>query len=120
MLREAGVVPVFSGQLVLIKSADEQRWVLPKGPLKGGELYSSAALRIAKEKAGLDGVLLSHIWPYYTFEHEGEEARVVYFPMVVTSVKKGDRLIIDKEGALGLLAWDPKLQAIAALGWRAI
>jgi len=50
----AGAVIVVDGRVLVLRRADRDEWVLPKGHLEPGEQPEDAALREAREETGLE------------------------------------------------------------------
>mmetsp|Transcript_41907 Transcript_41907/g.68752 ORF Transcript_41907/g.68752 Transcript_41907/m.68752 type:complete len:177 (+) Transcript_41907:130-660(+) len=54
----AGVVPIFDGEIVLVKSTDKAEYILPKGGWDIDETKAGCAKREAYEEAGVEGNIL--------------------------------------------------------------
>ncbi len=73
----AGILPVFEDKLLICKRNIEPRknyWTIPSGFMEINETLKEAALREAKEEAGIDPVI-DHLHTIYDLPHIGQ----VYF-----------------------------------------
>ena len=60
------------------------QWILPKGHLEAGESPAEAALREAREEAGVIGRIVQPLEPVLTFEFSGRTYQVTYFLVEAT------------------------------------
>jgi 8-oxo-dGTP diphosphatase len=60
-------------------------WVFPKGTVQAGESRAAAALREAREEAGVSGVVIGPAGPPVIIESGRDRLRVSYYLMRVTA-----------------------------------
>ena len=73
----AGILPIFENKILICKRSIEPRknyWTIPSGFMEINETLKEAALREAKEEAGIDPVI-DHLHTIYDLPHIGQ----VYF-----------------------------------------
>lgn len=73
---------------VLVRSAPNSNWVLPKGHIEAGESPEGAAKREVEEETGYR-VTTSEPFNIETFPRDGEDIRVEYFLMDITDKTPG-------------------------------
>ena len=61
------------------------QWIFPKGHLEAGESPDEAALREAREEAGVIGQIVQPLEPVLSFEFNGRTYEVRYFLVEATS-----------------------------------
>jgi len=86
--RVAGVVPIRLGkdnspEILLVTSKQSQSWVIPKGAPVGAESFAQAALREAREEAGISGTIVGAAREY-EFQRLSLRHVVQAFPLLVT------------------------------------
>src|SRR6516164_11812778 len=86
LVRQAGAVPLKSGQVCLVTSRSGKRWVVPKGCLEPGKTAAEIALQEAWEEAGLVGILQPDPIGTYLYEKAGFTCHVTIFLMNVTDM----------------------------------
>ena len=88
--RQAAVIPYRIRQarieVALITTSSGKGWIVPKGSVDHGERPREAAIRAAKEEAGLLGEVPRKPIGYYRHVNGTGPCRVVVFPMRVTNV----------------------------------
>lgn len=107
LIRQAGVVPVRSGQVCLVTSRSGKRWVVPKGCIEPGRSAGEIALQEAWEEAGLVGLLQQEPLGSYIYEKDGFVCHVIVFLMNVTGVVEAY-----PETGLRQRVWMPPTQAM--------
>lgn len=85
-IRQAGVIPIRSGRVCLVRSSSGRRWIVPKGCIESGQTAGEAALQEAWEEAGLIGVLQPEPLGTYVYQKCSMLHLVTTFVMDVTEV----------------------------------
>lgn len=83
VVRQAGAI-VYRGEqprevLLVRAKRTPAHWIFPKGHLEPGESPAAAALREAREEAGVEGRLVSPVGPPLTFRWGDDDVHVEYF-----------------------------------------
>jgi len=82
-IRQAGAVVFRSRggatEILLVRSRKNEYWIFPKGHVENGEKHKAAALREAREEAGIEGRIVRELEPAIEFESGSEHVRVRYF-----------------------------------------
>jgi 8-oxo-dGTP pyrophosphatase MutT (NUDIX family) len=84
VLRQAAVIPVADGRVVLVTSSSGRRWVVPKGMIDSGHSPGESALIEAWEEAGLVGVISPDPVGSYLYEKYGRTHHVLVYLLQVT------------------------------------
>jgi 8-oxo-dGTP pyrophosphatase MutT (NUDIX family) len=89
IVRQAGAVvyrTAHGGRAFLLVRARRTpgQWILPKGHLEAGESAAEAALREAREEAGVIGRIVQPLEPVLTFDFNGRTYQVTYFLVEAT------------------------------------
>ncbi len=101
--------------LLIVRSSDGQNWLFPKGHIEEGETAEEAALREAREEAGVDGRVIA---PIGTSEYtrKGKQITVEFFLVEYRGTCESDEAREQRwctcEEALELLSFD-NLRAVA-------
>ena len=85
-IKQAAVIAVRAGRVLLITSRSRKRWLFPKGCLEPGKTLGEIALQEAWEEAGLLGTLQPEPVGSYQYEKTGSRYLVTVFLMQVTEV----------------------------------
>ena len=85
-IKQAAVIAVRAGRVLLITSRSRKRWLFPKGCLESGKTLGEIALQEAWEEAGLLGTLQPEPVGSYHYEKTGNRYIVTVFLMQVTEV----------------------------------
>jgi 8-oxo-dGTP diphosphatase len=64
--------------LLVTAKKNPRHWIFPKGHIEAGESKSEAAVREAREEAGVEGRALGHIGSL-EFSYEGQSVHVDYY-----------------------------------------
>lgn len=83
-VRQAAAIPIYDGQVCLVTSRSNRRWVIPKGVIEPGQTAGETALQEAWEEAGLAGILHTEPVGSYLYEKYGTMCQVAVFFMQVT------------------------------------
>lgn len=73
---------------VLLVTTGSGQWGVPKGHVEDGEEHHEAAVREAKEEAGVVGRVVKPRVGEFFYDRDGEEHRVIVFAMRVEDVKR--------------------------------
>ena len=84
VLRQAAVIPMADGRVVLVTSSSGRRWVVPKGMIDSGHTAGETALIEAWEEAGLVGVISPDPVGSYLYEKYGRTHHVLVYLLQVT------------------------------------
>ncbi|HKI36831.1 MAG TPA: NUDIX domain-containing protein [Gemmataceae bacterium] len=82
---QAAALAVRQGQLCLVRSSGDKRWVVPKGRLEPGRTLTQIALQEAWEEAGLVGILCREPVGAYVYRKAGGVYHVTVYLMEVTA-----------------------------------
>ena len=111
---QAGVIPFRrkrdAVEICLIRSKGQRKWKIPKGFVDPGETPRQAALKEAREEAGLHGRLLGEALGTYKYSKWGVTLTVAVFLMEVTA-EEDDW----EEARVRQRSWTSLRAAIAAL-----
>lgn len=102
------VIRMPSGKIVLVKRAIEPgygKWVFPGGYVDRGEEITLAALREAREEAGLD-VRLDHLINIYSYAGRAPVIIVYAATMLSGELAVDDEGLEAREFELGEIPWD--------------
>jgi phosphohistidine phosphatase len=70
-------------EICLIRTKGDKRWKIPKGFIEAGETSAQAALKEAREEAGLEGRVVGDSIGSYTYEKWGLDLKVAVYLMEV-------------------------------------
>ena len=111
---QAGVIPFRrkrdAVEICLIRSKGQRKWKIPKGFVDPGETPRQAALKEAREEAGLRGRLLGEALGTYKYTKWGVTLTVAVYLMEVTA-EEDDW----EEARVRQRSWTSLRDAIAAL-----
>jgi len=116
----AGVVPLLNNQVVIVSSAKQTEWILPKGGWEADESIVDAALRECYEEAGLRGSIAdpqAYIETHHT-NRRGVPCRTRFFVMHVAEIlehwpeEHRQRKLVDLDSAEDHLKRDMFRQAL--------
>ncbi len=74
-------------QFLLVRSKrTPEHWIFPKGHIEAGESADAAALREAREEAGVEGRIVDRLYPAVRFEWGADQVQVKYFLVECTAL----------------------------------
>lgn len=65
-------------EFLIVRSSDDEHWVLPKGHIEPGERPEETALREVREEAGIEGTIARRVG-VWRFDRDAEAVHVAYF-----------------------------------------
>jgi 8-oxo-dGTP pyrophosphatase MutT (NUDIX family) len=112
VIEQAGAIVVRRGRvgpriLVVTARRNPDKWIFPKGHIEDGESRRDAALREAREEAGIEGLVAARRAGSISFEFGRSRYRVHYY--VVATDQRGE----EREGRR--LRWHGYRQALRKL-----
>lgn len=85
-ISQAGALCLKDGEVLLITSRDNGRWVIPKGRVEKNESHSDCAAREALEEAGIVGTVAASPLGHYRYikDRSRTSVEVAVFTLTVT------------------------------------
>ena len=114
VVRQAGAVVYRTSdghQFLLVRARrTPNQWIFPKGHLESGETPGEAALREAREEAGVVGRIVQPLDPVLSFEFNGRTYEVQYFLVestaAVTDYEPREQIWLPADAALTAVSHD--------------
>lgn len=108
---QAGVVPIYRGEICLVTSSRTRQWIVPKGQIDKGMTAIEAAKVEAWEEAGVKGKVLEDVVGTYEYQKWERQIVVELYLQDVSSVaekwpemKMRERRLVSIEDAMNLIS----------------